>query len=58
MLYKVTPMLAPSPEKKLKAPRDPNAPREPRKRRRSAVYDADGNEVLIKRNHARYFRFQ
>lgn len=47
MLYKVTPMLTPTPEKKAKAPRDPNAPKEPRKRRKSAVYDADGNEVLI-----------
>jgi len=27
-------------------PRDPNAPEKPR-RRKSAVYDADGNEVLI-----------
>jgi hypothetical protein len=47
VLYKVTPMLTPAPEKKVKAPRDPNAPKEPRKRRKSAVYDADGNEVLI-----------
>lgn len=47
MLYKVTPMLTPAPDKKVKVPRDPNAPREPRKRRKSAVYDADGNEVLI-----------
>ena len=47
MLYKVTPMLTPAPEKKVKAPRDPNAPKEPRKRRKSAVYDGDGNEVLI-----------
>jgi hypothetical protein len=47
VLYKVTPMLTPAPDKKVKAPRDPNAPKEPRKRRKSAVYDADGNEVLI-----------
>ena len=49
MLYKVTPMLTPAPDpaKKVKAPRDPNAPAQPRKRRKSAVYDADGNEVLI-----------
>jgi hypothetical protein len=47
MLYKVTPMLSPEPEKKAKVPRDPSAPKEPRKRRKSAVYDADGNEVLI-----------
>jgi hypothetical protein len=42
-------MLTPAPEaaKKVKAPRDPNAPAQPRKRRKSAVYDADGNEVLI-----------
>jgi hypothetical protein len=42
-------MLTPAPEaaKKVKAPRDPNAPVQPRKRRKSAVYDADGNEVLI-----------
>lgn len=47
MLYKVTPMMAP-PEKKVAKPNlDPDAPREPRKRRKSAVYDADGNEVLI-----------
>ncbi len=47
MLYKVTPMLTPPPDKKAKAPKDPNAPKEARKRRKSAVYDADGNEVLI-----------
>jgi len=47
VLYKVTPMLTPAPEKKVKAPKDPNAPKEPRKRRKSAVYDAEGNEVLI-----------
>jgi hypothetical protein len=47
VLYKVTPMMAP-PEKKTAKPKlDPDAPREPRKRRKSAVYDADGNEVLI-----------
>ncbi len=47
MLYKVTPMLAPVEPKKAD-PRDPNAPpREPRKRRKSAVFDADGHEVLI-----------
>lgn len=47
MLYKVTPML-PQPEKQKTAKvKDPNAPKEPRKRRKSAVYDADGNEVLI-----------
>jgi hypothetical protein len=38
-------MLPPA-DKSAKA-KDPHAPKEPRKRRRSAVYDADGNEVLI-----------
>ena len=48
MLYKVTPNLAPQPEKaKEAAPKDPNAPKVPRKKRKSAVYDAEGNEVLI-----------
>ncbi len=47
MLYKVTPSLTPLPEKTEKAPKDPNAPKVPRKKRKSAVYDADGNEVLI-----------
>ena len=44
MLYKVTPNLTP-----IAAPAEAaaEAPREPRKRRKSAVYDADGNEVLI-----------
>ena len=49
MLYKVTPMLTPA-QKPARANdrNDPNAPAsQPRKRRRSAVYDADGNEVLI-----------
>jgi hypothetical protein len=48
VLYKVTPMLTPvdTGDAKRKA-KDPNAPKEPRKRRKSAVYDADGNEVLI-----------
>lgn len=41
MLYKVTPMMVPAPTKKA---REPGAPR---KRRKSAVYDADGHEVLI-----------
>ena len=45
MLYKVTPNLTPQPVEK--APRDPNAPKIARKKRKSAVYDADGNEVLI-----------
>ncbi|MBE2252042.1 MAG: hypothetical protein IAE78_21080 [Myxococcus sp.] len=48
MLYKVTPMLTPADagDAKRKA-KDPNAPKEPRKRRKSAVFDADGHEVLI-----------
>lgn len=50
MLYKVTPMLTPAEPKDGEAKRkakDPNAPKEPRKRRKSAVFDAEGNEVLI-----------
>jgi hypothetical protein len=43
MLYKVTPMMAPPAPEKAK----PREPGQPRKRRKSAVYDADGNEVLI-----------
>ncbi len=47
MLYKVTPMLTPA-EKPAKAKSaDPDAPKQPRKRRKSAVYDAEGHEVLI-----------
>ncbi|MDC0709385.1 hypothetical protein POL68_13010 [Stigmatella sp. ncwal1] len=43
MLYKVTPMMAPpAPEKA-----HPRESGQPRKRRKSAVYDAEGNEVLI-----------
>ncbi len=45
MLYKVTPNLTPQPVEK--PAKDPNAPKVPRKKRKSAVYDADGNEVLI-----------
>lgn len=41
MLYKVTPMMEPEPQKKQ---RDPGAPR---KRRATAIYDRDGNEVLV-----------
>lgn len=48
MLYKVTPMLTPPAKEKKPAKNvDPDAPKEPRKRRKSAVYDAEGNEVLI-----------
>ncbi len=43
MLYKVTPMMAPPAPDKAK----PREPGQPRKRRKSAVYDADGHEVLI-----------
>jgi hypothetical protein len=43
MLYKVTPMMAP-PEK---APKKERQPGEPRKKRKSAVYDHEGHEVLI-----------
>jgi hypothetical protein len=44
MLYKVTPMMAPpAPDK---AKREPGQG-QPRKRRKSAVYDAEGHEVLI-----------
>jgi len=42
MLYKVTPALAPP----ARRPSATEAPR-PRKRRASAVFDADGHEVLI-----------
>ncbi len=42
MLYKVTPMLSPA-APKLKEPSEPRR----RGRRKSAVYDGDGNEVLI-----------
>ncbi len=42
MLYKVTPMMAPAvPEKKKREPG------QPRKRRKTAVYDHEGHEVLI-----------
>jgi hypothetical protein len=43
MLYKVTPMMPPPASKEAKA----REPGQPRKRRKSAVYDADGHEVLI-----------
>jgi hypothetical protein len=45
MLYKVTPMMVPEPAKTPKP--EGGQPRGPRKRRKSAVYDADGNEVLV-----------
>jgi hypothetical protein len=47
VLYKVTPMLTPPAKEKPAKNVDPDAPKEPRKRRKSAVYDADGHEVLI-----------
>ena len=43
MLYKVTPMMAPPAPDKAKS----REPGQPRKRRKSAVYDAEGHEVLI-----------
>ena len=43
MLYKVTPLLTPAEAD----PAVPKAPKEARKRRRSAVFDAEGHEVLI-----------
>lgn len=46
VLYKVTPMLTPA-QKPVKAKSDPDAPKQPRKRRKSAIFDGEGNEVLI-----------
>lgn len=47
MQYKVTPMMTPPKEEKgVKKSKDPAAAA-PKKKRKSAVYDADGNEVLI-----------
>jgi hypothetical protein len=44
MLYKVTPMMpAPGADKAKKA----REPGQPRKRRKSAIFDGDGHEVLI-----------
>ena len=45
MLYKVTPSLAPAETPSPKP--EGKKTRGPRKRRKSAVYDADGNEVLV-----------
>ena len=45
MLYKVTPMMTPSPAKK--EAKEEAVPKDARKRRKSAVYDHEGNEVLI-----------
>ena len=41
MLYKVTPMMSEVPQKAARVPG------QPRKRRKTAIYDADGAEVLI-----------
>lgn len=46
MLYKVTPMM-PAPEEAKKAARKAREPGQPRKRRKTAIYDGDGQEVLI-----------
>ena len=43
MLYKVTPMMPPPSSKDTKA----KEAGQPRKRRKSAIFDADGHEVLI-----------
>lgn len=43
MLYKVTPMMPPPASKESKE----REPGQPRKRRKSAIFDADGHEVLI-----------
>jgi hypothetical protein len=43
MLYKVTPMVAPAAQKPTRASEE----RRPSRRRKSAVYDSEGNEVLI-----------
>ena len=45
MLYKVTPMLPPPQAQKAKKADGEGA--QPRKRRKTAIYDADGQEVLI-----------
>src|SRR5687768_18611289 len=44
MLYKVTPMMVPAGAGKAKKDREPG---QPRKRRKTAIYDGDGHEVLI-----------
>lgn len=44
MLYKVTPMMPPPEAQKARKVKEPG---QPRKRRKTAIYDADGNEVLI-----------
>ncbi len=43
MLYKVTPMM-PAPQAQKAKAREPG---QPRKKRKTAIYDAEGNEVLI-----------
>ena len=47
MLYKVTPMSCSGGEGNGEGAEGPQRSEEPRKSRKSAVYDADGNEVLI-----------
>lgn len=47
MLYKVTPMMTPVEAKKPSTDDAAAPPKEARKRRKSAVFDADGHEVLI-----------
>lgn len=44
MLYKVTPMM---PSQEAQRARKVKEPGQPRKRRKTAIYDADGHEVLI-----------
>jgi hypothetical protein len=46
VLYKVTPLLT-AVEAKKPDPDAPPKPKEPRKKRKSAVFDAEGHEVLI-----------
>ncbi|MET0401714.1 MAG: hypothetical protein ABW123_04885 [Cystobacter sp.] len=46
MLYKVTPMMPPPAPKDAKA-RESREAGQPRKRRKSAIFDAEGQEVLI-----------
>ncbi len=47
MLYKVTPMMPPPETAKGKAKPQAGEAGLPRKKRKSAIFDADGNEVLI-----------
>lgn len=47
MLYKVTPMMPAPQAQQQKAAAKAREPGQPRKKRKTAIYDADGNEVLI-----------